>query len=65
MPCGPFVGVEGSLKVEPTFLARVSEATWQHADVEMYKFTRRARSLPPLFHVRSVQGIELVFCGTG
>ena len=32
-----------SLEVEPTYLARVHEATWQDADVEMRKLCRRAR----------------------
>ena len=32
-----------SLEVEPTYLARVHEATWQDADVEMRKLSRRAR----------------------
>ena len=36
-PHGPRIGVVGSLQVELTFLAHVSEATWQHADVEMRK----------------------------
>ena len=30
------------LEVEPTYLARVHEATWQDADVEMRKLSRRA-----------------------
>ena len=32
-----------SLEVEPTYLARVHEATWHDADVEMRKLCRRAR----------------------
>ena len=32
-----------SLKVDPTYLARVHEATWQDADVAMRKLCRRAR----------------------
>ena len=32
-----------SLEIEPTYLARVHEATWQDADVEMRKLCRRAR----------------------
>ena len=59
------MGFVGSLEVEQTFLVCVSEAAWQHADVEMWKFVRRARSLHPLFHVHLVQGLELVFRGTG
>ena len=31
------------LEVEPTYLARVYEDTWQNADVEMRKICRRAR----------------------
>ena len=31
------------LEVEPTYLARVHEATWQNADMEMRKLFRRAR----------------------
>ena len=62
-PRGPHEGVVGLLEIEPTFLARVSEATWQHSDVEMRKFLRRARGLHALFHVRSVHGLEPVFRG--
>ena len=32
-----------SLEVEPTYLARVYEAMWQNADVEMRKLCTRAR----------------------
>ena len=64
MPRGPCVGVVGSLEVELTFLARVSEATWQHANMKMRKFVRRARCCHALFHVRSVHGLELVFHDT-
>ena len=32
-----------SLEVEPMYLARVHEATWHDADVEMRKLCRRAR----------------------
>ena len=42
-PCDPTYVHVGSLEVEPTFLARVYEAMWQHADVEMQKLGRRAR----------------------
>ena len=65
MSCRPRVGVVGKLKVEPTFLARISEATWQYTDMEMRKFVRRARGLRALFHVRSLHSLELVFRGTG
>ena len=53
------------MEVEPTFLARVFEATWQHTDVEISKFVRRARGLHTLFHVSSVHGLELVFLVLG
>ena len=51
MPHGPRVEVVGLLEVELMFLARVSEAIWQHADVEMRKFARKSRGLHALFHV--------------
>ena len=57
--------VVGLVEVEPTFLARVSEATWQHADMEMHKFVKRLHGSHALFHVRSVHGLELVFRGSG
>ena len=65
MPRGPRVGVVSSLEVESTFLARVSEATWQPDDMEMRNFVRRACGSHALFHVCSVHGLELVFRGTG
>ena len=43
MPCDPTNVHIGLLEVEPNFLARVHEATWQYADVEMQKLGRRAR----------------------
>ena len=43
MPGAHVVDQISSLEVEPTYLARVHEATWQDADVEMKKFRRRAR----------------------
>ena len=51
MPRGPGVGVVNSLEGKPMFLARVSEATWQHADVEMRKLVQRARGSHALLHV--------------
>ena len=36
-PRGPTVGIVLSLEVKPTFLARVANATWHDADVEMRK----------------------------
>ena len=35
-----------SLEVEPTYLARVYEAMWQNADMEMKKLCCSARSSP-------------------
>ena len=61
MPRGPRVGVVGLLEVEPMFLARVSEATWQHSTVAMRKFAKRACGSHTLFYVCSVHGLELVF----
>ena len=43
MPCARVVDQILSLEVEPTYLARVHEATWQNADVEMRKVCHRAR----------------------
>ena len=43
MPSAHVVKQISSLEVEPTYLARVYEATWQDADVEMRKLCRRAR----------------------
>ena len=57
MPCGPSVGVAGLLEVKPTFLACISEATWQYADVEMCKLIQRARGSHALFHVHQVHSI--------
>ena len=65
MPQVPCVGVVGLLEVEPTFLDCLSNARWQHADVEMRKLARRARESHALFHVCKVYGVELMFCGTG
>ena len=41
-PCDPTYVHVGLLEVAPTFLARVYEATWQYADVEMQKLGHRA-----------------------
>ena len=64
-PCGPTVGTVMSLEVEPTFLARVSIATWHDADVEMHKIARCARGSHALFHVKQLHGFDLVFRGSG
>ena len=45
------MGVVGTLEVEPVLLARVSDATWLQADVEMHKFARRVHGLHALFHM--------------
>ena len=50
--------------VEPTFLARVYNATWTNPDGEMLQFGRRARGSHALFHVREIHGFELIFWGT-
>ena len=63
-PREPHVGVVGSLEVKPMFLARVFEATWQHADVKMHKLIRRSRDSHSLFHVCNLHGLELVFRDT-
>ena len=55
----------GSLVVEPSFLARVHEATWMTPDEEMRKIARRARGVHPQFHVQMRHGLELVFRGQG
>ena len=43
MPRDPRNVHVGLLEVEPTLLARVHEATWQIADMEMQKLGRKAR----------------------
>ena len=42
MPSAHVVDQILSLEVDPTYLARVHEAKWQNADVEMRKLFRRA-----------------------
>ena len=64
-PRGPAVGTALSLEVEPTFLARVANATWHDADVEMRKIARRARGSHVLFHVKQLHGFDLVYRGSG
>ena len=63
-PRGPCDVHVASLEVEPTYLARVHEATWQNADVEMQKPGRRARGSHAQFHIRDLHGFELVFRGS-
>ena len=65
MPRGPTVGTVLSLEVEPTFLARVANATWHDADVEMCKIAHRARESHALFHVKQLHGCNLVYRGSG
>ena len=64
-PRGPAVETALSLEVEPTFLARVANATWHDADVEMRKIARRARGSHALFHVKQLHGFDLVYRGSG
>ena len=54
-----------SLEVEPSYLARVSDASFGNADLESAKFVRRAKGEHALFHVRSKHGVQLVYRGTG
>ena len=65
MPRGPTIGTALSLEVEPTFLARVANIMWHDTDVEMRKIARRARGSHALFHVKQLQGFDLVFHGSG
>ena len=51
--------------MEPMFLAHVSDAMWQHADVEMRKFARKGRGFYAFFYVCQVHHIKLVFSGAG
>ena len=50
-----------SLKVEPTFLAHVAEATWAKSDVEIRKLVCRATGAHAIFHIRELHGFKLVF----
>ena len=49
-------GVVGSLEVEPSFLARVNAATFDHANAEMAKMVRRARGTHGMFHAFTRHG---------
>ena len=69
-PRGTCVAHVLSLEVEPTFLARVTEATWADADMEMQKLVRRAQGrhastflshLGVAFHIRELNWFKLVF----
>ena len=64
-PPGPAVGTALSLEVEPTFLARVANATCHDADVEMRKLARHARGSHALFHVKQLHSFDLVYRGSG
>ena len=57
-------GHAASLVVEPTFLARVSSATFDQPDAEMQKLVRRACGAHAMFHVRSRHGVDVVVRGT-
>ena len=59
----PVKGHVLSLEVEPTFLARVHEATWQATYAEMRKLAHRARGTHAMFYVGSRYGFEFVFRG--
>ena len=62
-PRGTCVAHVLSLEVEPTFLARVAEATWANADVEMRKLVHRAQGSHASFHIWELHGFKLVFRG--
>ena len=63
MPRGTRVAHLLSFEVEPTFFARVAEATWAEADVEMRKLVCRAQGSHASFHIYELHGFKLVFCG--
>ena len=44
-------GALGSLEVKPTFLAYVSDATWQYTDIEVRKLAQRASGFHALLYV--------------
>ena len=52
-----------SLEVEPIFLARVHEATWQASDAEMQELACRAGGTYAMFHVGTRHGFEFIFRG--
>ena len=54
-----------SLEVEPTFLARIANATYHDADVEMRKIACHARGSHALFHVKQWHGYDLVLRSSG
>ena len=64
-PRGPTVWAVMSLEVKPTFLARVANAMWHDADLEMRKFACHARGSHALFHVKQLHSFDLVFRGSG
>ena len=63
MPHGSCVAHVLSLKVEPTFLACVAEATWANADMEMQKLICRATGAHASFHIQELHRFKLVFRG--
>ena len=65
IPRGPTVGTALSLEVKPTFLARVANAMWHDADVEVLKIAHRTRGSHALFHVKQLHGFDLVYCSSG
>ena len=54
-----------SLEVEAMFLARVANATWHEADVEIRKIDCHARGSHAFFHVKQLHGFDLVYRGSG
>ena len=64
MPCAPSKVYVASLKVEPTFLAHVHDATWYNTEVEMQKLGHRACGSHAYFYVRELHSFELVLSGT-
>ena len=64
MPRGPTVGTVMSFEVEPTFLARVANAFWHDADVEIHKIFRRTRGSHALFRIKQLHGFDSVFRGS-
>ena len=63
MPYGTRVVHVLSLEVEPTFLARVAEAMWANAGVEMQELVCRATGAHAGFHIRELHGFKLIFRG--
>ena len=64
-PLGPTVATVVLLEVEPTFLARVTNATWHDADVDIRRFAHRARGPHVLLHVMQLHGFDFIFGASG